>query len=162
VRLVLDEGIALGEPSASVKVQVDVLNLAVVAELLLDLVLLRFLVDGGDEQDPALDGSLWPGLQLIVVLVSHPLVAVDRLPGVTVAPKSASLAVLRLLLQAHNALCFECRVHRSAWEKNESMRPAGKESSLRLLTVAVLVHLELLCIVNVQHIGHFICLLYEK
>lgn len=58
VGLVLDQGVALKEPCPPVQVEVDVLDLAVLAEPVVDVVLLSLLVDPGHEQDPALDRTL--------------------------------------------------------------------------------------------------------
>lgn len=45
VRLVLDECVALEEAGAPIQIQVDVLDVAVLAKLLLDVVFLRLFVD---------------------------------------------------------------------------------------------------------------------
>lgn len=56
MRLILDQSVSLEETRSSVQVQVNVLNVSELAELLLDVVLLRLLVNVRDEQDPTLDG----------------------------------------------------------------------------------------------------------
>eukprot|EP00635_Sarcinochrysidales_sp_CCMP3193_P002593 CAMPEP_0118905726 /NCGR_PEP_ID=MMETSP1166-20130328/9590_1 /TAXON_ID=1104430 /ORGANISM="Chrysoreinhardia sp, Strain CCMP3193" /LENGTH=111 /DNA_ID=CAMNT_0006844997 /DNA_START=623 /DNA_END=955 /DNA_ORIENTATION=+ len=53
---VLDEGVALDEARPSVEVDVDVLDLAELAELVDDVVFLGLLVDVAHEDDPPLDG----------------------------------------------------------------------------------------------------------
>lgn len=55
MRLVLDQSVSLEETCPPVQIQVDVLDVAELAELLLNVVLLRLLVDVRDEQNPALD-----------------------------------------------------------------------------------------------------------
>lgn len=53
VRLVLDQSVSLQESGAAVEIHVDVFDVAELAELLLDVIFMGFLVDGGDEQDPS-------------------------------------------------------------------------------------------------------------
>ena len=57
--------IAFHKPRPPVQVQVQVLDLAKVGELVHDVVLLRLLVDAGDEDDVTLDGCVrgWRALQ---------------------------------------------------------------------------------------------------
>jgi len=59
--LVLDERVPLDETRASVEVQVQVLDLAVLREVLVEIVLLRLLVHARDEDDPPLRGARGTG-----------------------------------------------------------------------------------------------------
>lgn len=56
VGLEFHQRVSLEESRSSVQIQVDVLDVAEFAELLLDVVLLGLLVDVRDEQNPTLDG----------------------------------------------------------------------------------------------------------
>lgn len=55
VGLIFDECVALEEAGTTIEIQVNVFDVAKLAELLLDVVLVSLLVNGGDEQDPAFD-----------------------------------------------------------------------------------------------------------
>lgn len=56
VRLELDESVTLQESGTSVEIQMHVLDVAELAELVMNVLFLRLLVNGGDKQDPSLDG----------------------------------------------------------------------------------------------------------
>lgn len=56
VCLVLDQCVALEESCSPVQVQVDVLDVAKLTKLLLNVVLLRLFVDVCNKQNPTLDG----------------------------------------------------------------------------------------------------------
>lgn len=136
VRLVLDQSVALQEARPSVQVQVDVLNVAKLTELLLDVVLLRLLVDVRDEQNPALDSckwemdenkftaslhfflstlalsltiltSLWSRVQLIIVFGANTFVLLNGLPAAVLLAESTSLALSCLIFQQpDDSLCI--------------------------------------------------------
>merc|ERR1712223_1011536 len=55
VGLVLHKGVTLQETCPSVQVQVNVLDLAILGELVMDVVLLSLLVDPRHEKNPSLD-----------------------------------------------------------------------------------------------------------
>lgn len=58
----------LEEACPPVQVEVDVLDLPELGELVVDVILLRLLVDPGHKQDPALDRPLRARLTLTQVL----------------------------------------------------------------------------------------------
>ncbi len=58
VRLELDEGVTFEKTGSTIQVQVEVLDVAVLGELVVNVVLLRLLVNPGDEEDPAFDRTL--------------------------------------------------------------------------------------------------------
>merc|ERR1719469_342636 len=78
--LILDEGIALDEARPAVKVEVQILDVSKLGEGLVDVVLLRLLMDPRGDDHPPLNRACWAGIALAIVQ------ALERasLPGVAV------------------------------------------------------------------------------